>query len=233
MQKETFLLLGVLLAAPDVFAVGGDDPVLAKVMIDKLEWRDGDGGDLWVWDADAWIGKDLDKLWFKTEGEYANSTTEGAYLETLYSRAIAPYWDFQAGWRHDFRPKPTRDWFAVGVMGLAPYWFEVDATLYAGGNGTIAGHLDAEYEILFTQKLILSPELELSFSGDDDPACGVGSGVTDLELGLRLRYEIRREFAPYIGINWEKKFGDTADFAKEEGEPSADLQFVAGVRAWF
>ena len=232
MRKTGFVILASLLTGPSL-AGAPDDPILAKVMIDKLEWRNADGGDLWVWDADAWIGKDLDKLWLKTEGEYADSTTESAYLETLYSRAIAPYWDLQAGWRHDFRPEPKRDWFAFGVKGLAPYWFEVDATLYAGGNGTIAGRLDTEYEILFTQKLVLSPELDLSFYGEDDPARGIGSGISDLELGLRLRYEIRREIAPYIGVNWEKKFGQTADFAKEEGDSSDDLQFVAGIRAWF
>jgi copper resistance protein B len=121
----------------------------------------------------------------------------------------------------------------VGVKGLAPYWFELDATLYAGGNGTISGRVDAEYEILFNQKLILTPEVELAFSADEDPARGIGSGLTDMELGLRLRYEIRREFAPYIGVNWEKKFGATADYAEEEGETSDEVQFVAGVRAWF
>jgi copper resistance protein B len=186
-----------------------------------------------VWDADAWVGRDLHKLWMKTEGEYTDGATEGAFGEFLYSRAIAPYWDLQAGWRHDFRPRPARDWFALGLKGLAPYWFEVDATLYAGGNGGIAGRLDAEYELLFTQRLILAPELELSVYGQDDPSRGIGSGVSDLELGLRLRYEIRREIAPYVGINWEKKFGRTADFARDEGEPTDDLQFVAGIRAWF
>ena len=233
MRKKTFVLVGSLLAAPGAFAGAPDDPLLAKLMIDKLEWRDADAGDLWVWDVDAWNGKDLDKLWLKTEGEYADGGTESAYVEALYSRAIAPYWDLQVGWRHDFYAQPARDWVALGIKGLAPYWFEVDATLYAGGNGTVAGRVDAEYEILFTQKLILSPEVELSFAGRDDPDRGVGSGITDLELGLRLRYEVRRELAPYIGVNWEKKFGATADFAEEDGESSDDLQFVGGVRAWF
>jgi copper resistance protein B len=214
-------------------AAAEDDPLLFKLMIDKLEWRAADGSNPWVWDADAWIGKDLNKIWFKTEGEYADGTTEGAYGEVLYSRGIAPYWDLQAGWRHDFRPEPDRDWFAVGFRGLAPYWFDVDATLYAGGNGTISGRLDAEYELMFTQRLILSPELETNFYGKDDPARGIGSGISNLELGLRLRYEIRREIAPYIGVNWEKLFGQTADYAREEGESTSDLQFVVGVRAWF
>ncbi|MEA3276975.1 MAG: copper resistance protein B [Pseudomonadota bacterium] len=233
MNNKIFLVLGCLLVSSVSFAGAEDDPLLFKLMIDKLEWRAADGPDPWVWDADAWIGTDLNKLWLKSEGEYADGATEAAYGEVFYSRAIAPFWDLQAGWRHDFEPARDRDWFAVGFKGLAPYWLEVDATLYAGGNGTVAGRLDAEYEFLFTQRLILSPELEANFYGNEDPARGIGSGISDLELGLRLRYEIRREFAPYIGINWEKKFGGTADFAREEGESTSDLQFVVGVRAWF
>lgn len=214
-------------------AAHGDDPLLFKLLIDKLEWRAADGPDPWVWDADAWIGRDLNKLWFKTEGEYADGATQSAYGEAFYSRAIAPYWDLQAGWRHDFRPEPSRDWAAFGVRGLAPYWFDVTATLYAGGNGTVAATFNAEYELLFTQRLILAPELEVNLYGADDPERGIGAGVSTLDLGLRLRYEIRREFAPYIGVNWEQKFGGTADYAREEGESTSDLQFVAGVRAWF
>ncbi len=233
MKKRHFLALSCLLVSSAVVADAEDDPVLFKFMIDKLEWRAADGPDPWVWDADAWIGKDLNKLWFKTEGEYANGTTEAAFGEALYSRAISPYWDLQAGWRHDFRPSPERDWFALGFKGLAPYWFDVDATLYAGGNGTISGRLDAEYEFMITQRLILSPELETSFYSKEDPERGIGSGFSGLELGLRLRYEIRREFAPYIGVNWEKLFGGTADYAREDGESTNELQFVAGVRAWF
>lgn len=210
-----------------------DDPLLFKLMIDKLEWRAADGPDPIVWDADAWLGKDLNKLWLKTEGEYRDGATEAAYGELLYSRAISPYWDLQAGWRHDYSPDAERDWFALGLKGLAPYWFEVDATLYAGGNGALFARLNTEYEFMLTQRLVLSPELELTAFSAEDPLRGVGSGLSDLELGLRLRYEIRREFAPYIGVNWEKKLGGTADLAGEHGEPTSDLQFVIGVRAWF
>ena len=226
----TLMMIGLSTPA---LASGEDDPLLFKLMIDKLEWRAAEGENPLVWEADAWVGKDLNKLWFKTEGEYRDGETEAAYVEALYSRAVSPYWDLQVGWRHDARPRPNRDWFAVGFKGLAPYWFEVDATLYAGGNGTVSGRLDAEYEIMLTQSLILSPELETNFYGADDPARGIGSGISNLELGLRLRYEIRREFAPYIGINWEKLFGTTADYAREDGESTNDLQFVVGIRAWF
>ena len=222
-----------LFVSTGALAGAEDDPLLFMVLVDKLEYRVAEGENPWVWDIDAWVGKDLNKAWFKTEGEYRDGRTEAAYGEALYSRAIAPYWNLQAGWRRDFRPEPERDWFALGVRGLAPYYFDVDASLYAGGNGTLAGRLNVEYEWLFTQRLILSPELEVNLYGEDDPERGIGSGVSDLELGLRLRYEIRREFAPYVGLNWEKLFGGTADSAEEDGEPTDDLQFVVGVRAWF
>lgn len=233
MNKKAFLLVASLLPWTASQAASDDDPLLFKLLIDKLEWRAADGPDPWVWDVDAWIGKDLNKLWLKSEGEYADGATQAAYGELLYSRAVAPFWDLQVGIRRDFRPDPERDWFAIGLRGLAPYWFDVDATLYAGGNGTVSGRLNAEYEFLFTQRLVLSPELEMNFYGKDDPQRGIGAGISNLGLGLRLRYEIRREFAPYIGVNWEQKFGGTADCAREDGESTSDLQFVVGVRAWF
>ena len=232
-MKKSIIAMSLLALSPYAMAGMNDDPMLFSVMIDKLEYRATDGDNPVVWDADAWLGKDLNKLWFKTEGEIADGTTENAWAELLYSRGISAYWDVQVGWRHDFRPQPSRDWLAVGFKGLAPYWFEVDATAYARKDGTLAARLNLEYEFLFTQKLILSPEVEANLFSRDDPQRGVGSGLADLELGLRLRYEIRREFAPYIGVNWEKAFGNTADYIREEGGSSSSLQFVAGIRAWF
>lgn len=210
-----------------------DDPLLGKVMINQLELRSTDGKDPLMWDADAWVGKDLNKIWIKAEGEFVDNKTEESELQFLYSRAIAPYWDFQVGWRGDLKPEPERNWLALGVLGLAPYFFEVDAALFVGENGRTAARLDAEYEMLFTQRLILTPEIELNFYGKDDPTIGIGSGLSDIEAGLRLRYEIRREFAPYIGINWWKKFGTTADFSKVQGKNTSDTQLVVGIRAWF
>ena len=233
LKIAAWLFLGGLIVPLAALSAADDDPLLYKVMIDKLEWRDAGGINPWVWDAEGWLGKDLNKLWLKSDGARADDQTEEANLSVLYSRALAPFWDAQIGWRHDFQPQPSRDWLSVGVEGIAPYWFEVDAALLAGGNGSLAGTLKAEYELLFTQNLILSPELDLYFQGRDDPARGIGSGVSELNLGLRLRYEVRREFAPYIGINWAKKFGGTADYARADGELTDDLQFVAGVRIWF
>jgi len=234
MKPRNIVLLATLLGASSMaFGAMDDDPVLAKVMIDKLELRSTDGPDPWVLDAQAWIGKDLHKFWLKAEAERVGADTEEAEVQALYSRAIAPYWDLQVGWRHDFRPEPTRDWLAFGVEGLAPYWFEVEAAAFVGESGRLAARLKAEYEFMFTQQLVLSPELEVNFHSKDDPEVGIGSGLSDLELGLRLRYEIRREFAPYIGVNWTRKFGQTADYAREEGEDTEDVQLVVGVRAWF
>jgi len=210
-----------------------DDPLIGKVMIGQFEKRLTDGSDPTVLEAQGWLGKDLHKFWVKIDAERVGGETEEAEIQALYSRAIAPYWDFQAGWRHDSQPGPGRDWAVFGVQGLAPYFFEVDAAAFIGENGQTAVRLEAEYEMLFTQRLILTPDIKVNVYGKDDIATGAGSGLSDLELGLRLRYEIRREFAPYVGINWTNKYGDTADFARAAGENTSDTQFVVGVRAWF
>jgi copper resistance protein B len=233
MKITNMMILALAVSGSAVAGGMNDDPFLFMLKVDKLELRDADDGTALVWDAQAWAGKDLNKLWIKSEGEQVDNEVEEGDVEVLYSRAIAPFWDLQAGWRHDFRPTPSRDWAAFGVKGLAPYLFEVDATAYAGESGRLAASLDVEYEYMFTQKLILSPELEMNFYSKDDEAVGIGSGLSDMEAGLRLRYEIVREFAPYIGVNWWRKFGNTADYAKAEGSESSDTQFVAGFRLWF
>ena len=165
--------------------------------------------------------------------EREGSETESAEMQLLFSRAVSPYWDIQAGWKREFQPTPRNDWFALGVQGLAPYYFETDATLFAGSSGRVSLELDAEYELLFTQQWILSPELELTLNGYNDEDTGQGSGLSSVEFGLRLRYEIRRELAPYVGVHWEKTFGNTASFARREGSDTSETQFVIGIKAWF
>ncbi|HDK37513.1 MAG TPA: copper resistance protein B [Thiolapillus brandeum] len=233
MKKINTMMLALAFSGSVLAGGMNDDPFLFMLKVDKLELRDTDEGTAVVWDAQAWAGRDLNKLWIKTEGESGEEGTEEGNVEVLYSRAIAPFWDLQAGWRHDFRPTPTRDWFAFGAKGLAPYLFEVDATAYVGESGRLAAALSVEYEYMFTQKLILSPELEMNLYSKDDEETGVGSGLSDLEFGLRLRYEIVREFAPYIGVNWWNKFGNAADYAEAEGGKTSDVEFVAGFRLWF
>ncbi len=209
-----------------------DDPVLTKVMIEQLEIHDADGDNPVTWEGEAWIGKDLNKLWLKTEGERVNGENEELELQALYSRAIAPYWDLQVGVRKDFKPV-GREWGVLGVKGLAPYFFEADAALFVGDNGRTAARVQGEYELLLTQKTILTPEFEVNLYGKNDPEMRIGSGLSDVTVGLRLRHEFKREFAPYIGVEWAKKFGNTADFTRADGGDVSDTQLVAGIKAWF
>jgi len=211
----------------------GDNPVLTKVMLDQLESRDHGGEQSTAIDAQAWIGKDLNKFWLKVDAEKYDGEIQNAEVQALYSRAIAPYWDLQLGLRHDVKPKPTTNWGMIGFQGLTPYFFDVDAALFIGESGRIAARFSAEYDLLFTQRLILSPEIEFNFYGQNDSEKMTSSGLSDINAGLRLRYEIYREFAPYIGINWERKFGSTADFARTSGENISDTEWVLGLRAWF
>lgn len=227
------LLSAALLHSTQALAHEGDDPVLAKVMIDQLEWRDADAADPYLLEAQAWIGKDLNKLWLKADVEQVDGATEEAEIQALYSRAIAPFWDVQIGVRADLNPEPQREWGVIGVQGLAPYFFEVDAALFIGKSGATAARFSAEYEWMLTQKWVLAPEVTLNFYGQNDRESFTGSGLSDAQAGLRLRYEIRRKFAPYIGVNWTKSFGNTADFVREHNEADSDAQLVAGVRAWF
>ncbi|MGA7800300.1 MAG: copper resistance protein B [Gammaproteobacteria bacterium] len=212
-----------------------DNVVLSKVMVDRLEVRDTDAGNLAYWEGQAWIGGDINRLWLKSEGGVLKGHTEEADLEALYSRALTAFWDVQAGVRHDFRTgdKPAREWAAVGLKGLAPYRFDVDATAYVGTAGRTAARVKAEYEVLLTQRLILMPELEFNAYGKNDPARGLGSGLSNVDLALRLRYEIRREIAPYVGVVWSRKFGGTADLARQSAEAVQDTQVVAGLRVWW
>ncbi len=222
-----------LSVSEDARAGAEDDPLLFMVILDQMEMRDAGDDNTFSWDAQGWFGQDLRKLWFKTEGERAGGSTNEAEFQFLYSKAIARYWELQLGVRHDFEPSPSRSWAVIGVQGLAPYFFETDIALFVGDSGRTALRFESEYELLLTQRLILTPEIEVNFYGQDDAEVGVGSGLSDLELGLRLRYEIRREFAPYIGVNWSKLFGDTKDLARIAGESTSEAQLVIGIRVWF
>ena len=230
-MKYLALMLGLLPTL--VLAMGEDDPILFMLKMDQLELRDAEDHTPLTWEGQAWLGKDLNKLYFKTEGERVNGNYEELETQLLYSRAIAPYWDIQAGWRHNAYPKPSRNWFAIGFQGLAPYYFETDVSLFIGNEGRSALRLGLEYELMLTQRWVLIPEIETNFYGKNDPEVGIGSGLSDMSVGLRLGYEIRREFAPYIGVQWGRKFGKTADYAREEGEDNQNTQFVAGIRFWF
>ena len=210
-----------------------DDAKRLYVLFDNLELRDADAGTAQAISAQAWYGADRNKLWLKLDGERSGGRLGATRAEALWNHAIATYWGAQVGVRHDMADGPTRDWIAVGVQGLAPYWFELETTAYVGQAGRSALRIEAEYELLLTQRLILQPDAEVNFYGKNDPARGIGSGLSDLDLGLRLRYEITRKFAPYIGVVWSRKFGNTANFARAAGEKAQDTQLVAGIRIWF
>ena len=236
-KRDSFsiaVIVPVLLgsAAPALAGVN-DDPSVTMVLINQLEVSNADESNPWVLNGQAWVGQDLKKLWFKAEVENADSKIEEAEIQALYSQAVAPFWDFQIGLRQDYQPDSNRTWGVIGLQGLAPYFFEIDSALFIGESGRTALRLGVEYELLFTQRLILTPEIEVNFYGQNDSEFGIGSGLSDVEAGLRLRYEIRREFAPYIGVNWSKSFGNTAGFSRNEGKDIEDLQWVIGVHAWF
>lgn len=212
-----------------------DNEVFAVFRVDRFEYQTNEGdGDL-LWDVQAWVGSDYNKLWFKSEGTWLvdGCTFEEAEAELFYSRNIATYWDLQIGVRHDFKPDPDRTFAAFGVEGLAPYWFEVEATAYISEDGDVSAAIELEYDLLLTQRLILQPRLETSIALQEVEEYGVGTGFNHIELGGRLRYEIRREFAPYIGISWHRKLGGTAELAKAEGEDTDVLSFVVGIKLWF
>lgn len=210
-----------------------DTAVHSFVLFDQLEWQAGSGGRGLSWDNKSWVGTDLDRLWVRSEGETGSGRVEHAELQLLYGRAFARWWEVVAGLRQDFRPGPQQTWAAVGIQGLAPQWFELEATAYVGEGGQTAARLEAEYELLLTNRLMLQPLVELNLYGKSNPARGIGSGISRAEAGLRLRYEVRRELAPYVGVTWGRGFGKTADFARAAGETVNGARLVAGVRAWF
>ena len=204
------------------------------VMVDRLETQAKHRSDSLVWDANAWLGGDIDKLWIKTEGDAEwSGPVEEAEVQALWSHAIGPWFDLQAGVRYDIRPRPDRAHLALGLQGLAPYFFELDAAAFLSEKGDLTARIEAEYDQRITQRLIVQPRVELNLSAQDVPELQLGSGFTSLEAGLRLRYEIRREFAPYVGFEWQRKFGSTARFTRTEGGDPNRTVFVAGVRAWF
>ncbi len=205
-----------------------------KLLVDQLEVGIRNGRDGYRWDAQGWIGGDIDKLWLKTEGEGAfGEAVEEAEVQALWSHAIDPWFDLQAGIRHDLRPDPERTHFVLGVQGLAPYWFEVDAAAFLSTKGDVTARVEAEYDLRLTQKLILQPRIEFDLAAQDVPELGIGSGLSAGELGARLRYEIRPEFAPYVGIEYERAFGGTADSRRASGEKAGGWNLLLGIRTWF
>lgn len=208
-----------------------DAAPFGQILLDQAEWRHSGNEDAGAWDAQGYYGGDYDKLWVKTEGEREDGETEDAHVDVLWDRIVTRWWSLQAGAREDFGG-PGRTWAAIGLQGIAPGWFDVEGTFYVGGQGRTAARVKTEYDLLLTQRLILQPEVEVNLYGKSDPARQVGSGLSDLDAGIRLRYEIRRELAPYIGIAWTQQFGATADLVRAAGLKASERQLVVGIRAW-
>ncbi|HEX8755206.1 MAG TPA: copper resistance protein B [Steroidobacteraceae bacterium] len=210
-----------------------DNALLGMVLLDQLEYAHSTQGNAEFIDGQAWYGRNFDKLWVKAEGEVDGGRLGDLRTEALWDHAITTYWGTQLGVRRDFGRGPDRTWAAFGVQGLAPYWFDTEAALYVGEGGRTAVRLQFEYEELLTQRLILQPKVAVNLYGRNDPQRAIGAGISDTEFGLRLRYEIKRQVAPYTGIVYRQRYGHTAEFARARGEHADELQFVAGLHAWF
>ncbi len=238
-QARSFAVTLLIAAGAPLFnaahAAGAND-IFSLVLANRFEYQSNEGDDLLLWDVQGWVGGDYNKFWVKSEGEYLfeGGEFDEAEVQALYSRAIARYWDVQAGVRQDIKPdNPSRTFGVVGVQGLAPYWFELDAALFVSDDGDVEARIEGEYDLLVTQRLILQPRAELNFAFQDVEALGVGSGLSTAEAGVRLRYEIKRELAPYIGVAWRRSVGNTGDFARAGGENVGGVSFVVGLRSWF
>ncbi|MDQ8756759.1 copper resistance protein B [Sphingosinicella sp. LHD-64] len=206
-----------------------------RFTIDRLEAQIRDGRDGFAWDdVQFWYGSPTERFWLKSsgEGEFGEGV-ESAEVQALYSRALNPWFDLQAGVRADFNPGPDRTYLVLGIQGLAPYWFELDGAAFVSDKGDVSARFEAEYDLRITQRLILQPSAELEFNLQDVPELRLGAGLSTVEAGLRLRYEFVPEFAPYVGVQYERAFGDTADFRRLTGEEAGGWSLLLGLRAWF
>ena len=215
-----------------------EDPVLLHARLDQFEGRanfSGASGAEFRWDGEGWLGGDMNKLWIKSEAFAGSATVSDGDQEALYDRPIprVRYFDAQAGVRADLDSGPHREWAALGVEGLAPGYFELAPTLYIRDGGNVAGRIAGSYDLLLTQRWIAQPEAELNLYNKDDPQRHIGSGLSDLDAGLRLRYEIRRKIAPYFGFAYHAKYGNTARYARTAHETTSDAQVVFGLRLWY
>jgi copper resistance protein B len=233
-------------AADTVFGPGQMDPsrrelirshgrmATSRLRAERLEVGFADGEESYAWEADFFYGEPLDRLWLKSEGEggFGGGLHHGE-VQALWGHAISPFFDLQSGLRYDFAPDPGRAHLVLGVQGLAPYWIEIEAAAFLSDEGELTARIEAEHDLRITQRLILQPLVEIELSAQDIPELGIGAGLSTTEAGLRLRYEIAPEFAPYVGVEWEQAYGRTADFREAAGEDAGGVRFLAGVRLWF
>jgi copper resistance protein B len=213
--------------------IAGDNAIHSFTLLNRLEGWDADQGTGLAWEGQGWIGQDVNRLWWRTEGEHVDGETEAANVEAFYGHAFSPWWDWVVGARQDFKPGNDRTFASLGVRGLAPQRFELSLTGYVGTGGQTALRFETEYELLFTNRAILQPLLDVFLHGKNDAARGIGSGLATTEAGLRLRYEFTRRFAPYVGVAYERAFGKTADLRRTASKDVDSIRVLAGVRIWF
>jgi len=230
-MRRLLLALGLTLgaAAPAAAMEEGMTFHMVRAEIDAAEI---DGADVFNWDGEAWIGGDVNKLWIKSEGVIVDGETEDAEIQALWSRNVADFWDLQLGVRADLEPD-SRAYLVIGVQGLAPYQFETEAAAFVSEDGDVSARLKQSLDLLFTQRLVLEPHVEVNAYAQDDPARAIGAGLADVEAGLQLRYEITRKFAPYVDFVWERALGETASLRRNVGEEVEQTSLRAGVRFWF
>lgn len=204
------------------------------LQVDRLEYRAAKGADGFGWEGQAWYGGDIDRVVLASEGEGSfGERAERIELNAYWRHALDPWFNLQLGVRHDFRPDPQRTYALVGIEGMAPYWFDLSGQLLVSNKGDVHARGKAGYQQRITQSLVLEPEAEVDFAFQDVPALNVAAGFERLELGARLRYERNRSLAPYVGVHWERKLGQTARLARAAGEGTSGVSAVFGVRAMF
>jgi copper resistance protein B len=212
-----------------------DDMVFAHVLFDQFEGRTNGSGNEFRWDGQGWVGTDMNKLWIKSEGFVDKATVSDGDHEFLYDRPIprTRYFDAQAGVRADLDSDPSRVWAAVGVEGLAPYFFDLEPTFYIRDGGHVAGRINGSWDLFLTQRWVVQPQAELNFYSKDDPARQTGSGFSDIDTGVRLRYELTRKVNPYVGWAYNGKYGNSALYTRQAGEATSNSSFVFGLRVWY
>ena len=210
-----------------------DDGLHFMVLADQLEWQASDTGGGALWDAKAWVGGDINRIWIRTEANYQEGAFDDAEGHLLLGRNISRWWTAVGGVRHDFTPGPARTWAAIGLQGLAPQWFDVEVTGYLGESARTALRTEVEYDLLVNDRVVIQTLLELNLYGKSDPDRQIGAGLSSIEFGARVRYEIRRELAPYAGVVWHRKVFETGDLAREAGENVGGWRLVMGLRVWF
>ncbi|WP_404547225.1 copper resistance protein B [Dyella jejuensis] len=209
-----------------------DNALHGMLLVDQLEYANGDDNRGPGWDVEAWYGNDSNKLWLRSEGDGSRGRIDSGDLEVLWNHSVAAFWNTQFGIRHDLGEGSGRDWAALGVAGVAPYWVELEATAYLSASGRLAARVRAQYSLRFTQRWLLQPEFEANGYSRQDTAQRIGGDAANAQLGLRLRYDITRQFAPYLGVVWMRRFGTNMEIPWENREPVFDRRIVAGVHFW-